>query len=215
MPANQLFTDWVAGDIITATRLNSMKNNLLALSGGTVTGNLTLGQGKDLILQAAAATPTDPGDLVFYKADGTELARIYVSSASGEVVVATGTGITPRLAISPGGVLTPTAYYTVTQASGIDILPGSGSRATTINTPAAPNASTAMVPVALRVLMSGVDSGWMMIGGSATDVYYVSPSIRAHITTSARDAIYVNVRNNSITSYNNLIVMAAFIPISI
>lgn len=28
MPANQLFTDWVTGDLITATKLNQMKNDL-------------------------------------------------------------------------------------------------------------------------------------------------------------------------------------------
>jgi hypothetical protein len=38
MPANQLFTDWVAGDLITASKLNQMKNDLAALSGATYSG---------------------------------------------------------------------------------------------------------------------------------------------------------------------------------
>lgn len=52
MPANQLFPDWVTGDLITASKLNQMKNDLAALSGATFNGVLTIapnvGQGLNL-----------------------------------------------------------------------------------------------------------------------------------------------------------------------
>lgn len=41
MPANQLFTDWVSGDLITAAKLNNMKNNLLAGRGAGADMNAT------------------------------------------------------------------------------------------------------------------------------------------------------------------------------
>ena len=41
MPANALFTDWVTGDLITATKLNLMKNSLVNNAGDTMTGALT------------------------------------------------------------------------------------------------------------------------------------------------------------------------------
>lgn len=41
MPANQLFTDWVSGDLITAAKLNNMKNNLLGGSGCGVKATAT------------------------------------------------------------------------------------------------------------------------------------------------------------------------------
>jgi len=50
MPANQFFTDWVTGDIITADKLNIMKNSVqpylgyipLNKAGDTITGDLTV-----------------------------------------------------------------------------------------------------------------------------------------------------------------------------
>jgi hypothetical protein len=41
VPANQLFTDWVTGDLLTAAKLNQMKNDLAALSGAAFTGTIT------------------------------------------------------------------------------------------------------------------------------------------------------------------------------
>jgi hypothetical protein len=40
MPVNQLFTDWVASDVLTAAKLNQMKNDLAALAGADFTGTL-------------------------------------------------------------------------------------------------------------------------------------------------------------------------------
>lgn len=80
MPANQLFADWVTGDIITATKLNQMKNDLAALSGAAFTGGIsgttasfsglmTAGGGLtvsagDLIVSSGSATfPTGKSNL--------------------------------------------------------------------------------------------------------------------------------------------------------
>lgn len=38
MPANQLFSDWVAGETLTVAKLNQMKNDLAALAGANFTG---------------------------------------------------------------------------------------------------------------------------------------------------------------------------------
>lgn len=40
MAANALFTDWVTGDLITAAKLNLMKNSLVNQAGDTMTGTL-------------------------------------------------------------------------------------------------------------------------------------------------------------------------------
>lgn len=50
MPANQFFTDWVTGDLITATKLNQMKNDVqpylgyvpVNKAGDTITGQLDI-----------------------------------------------------------------------------------------------------------------------------------------------------------------------------
>lgn len=57
MPANQLFADWVTGDLITASKLNQMKNDLAALRGATFTGVLAVAPnvGQVLSLKGGSA----------------------------------------------------------------------------------------------------------------------------------------------------------------
>lgn len=50
MPANQLFPDWVTGDLITASKLNQMKNDLAALSGATFSGVVTVASNAGQVL---------------------------------------------------------------------------------------------------------------------------------------------------------------------
>lgn len=75
MPANQFFTDWVTGDLITATKLNQMKNDVqpylgyvpVNKAGDTMTGVLTIASSSDGILNlqqlgiAGTAGVKDPG----------------------------------------------------------------------------------------------------------------------------------------------------------
>jgi len=42
MPSNQFFTDWVTNDLITAAKLNQMKNDVAALSGATFDANVNV-----------------------------------------------------------------------------------------------------------------------------------------------------------------------------
>ena len=56
---------------------NVISSTYLPLSGGTITGDLTVGNGSDLVLKANSSTPDDAGDIVFRDASGTEIGRIW------------------------------------------------------------------------------------------------------------------------------------------
>ena len=63
--------------------INENFNNYLPLTGGTLSGPLTLDNGSDLRLKARSATNTlDSGDIVFTDGNGTEKGRIWTSSSA-------------------------------------------------------------------------------------------------------------------------------------
>jgi hypothetical protein len=71
VPADQLFTDWLTGDVVTATKLNQMKNDLAALTGAVFTGDVDLDKASGLLRlgtsSGASGTPAlqfrDDGNL--------------------------------------------------------------------------------------------------------------------------------------------------------
>lgn len=67
----------------------------LNVAGGTMTGDLTIGSGKNLYLRAGSSAATDPGDIVFLDSSGNEMARIWVPPGGGRLlgrIGATGDG---------------------------------------------------------------------------------------------------------------------------
>lgn len=50
-------------------------------------GNITVGDGKDLILKAGSSASTDSGDIIFQNSSGTEIGRIYKVAGSNEFQV--------------------------------------------------------------------------------------------------------------------------------
>ncbi|GBD21722.1 hypothetical protein HRbin28_02180 [bacterium HR28] len=67
----------------------------LNVAGGTMTGDLTIGSGKNLYLRAGSSAATDPGDIVFLDSSGNEMARIWVPPGGGRLlgrIGATGNG---------------------------------------------------------------------------------------------------------------------------
>jgi hypothetical protein len=54
--------------------------NYLENTGGTMTGDLIIAQGKNLIFRASTSASNDPGDIVFANSSGTELGRIFMST---------------------------------------------------------------------------------------------------------------------------------------
>lgn len=116
MPANQFFTDWVTGDIITAAKLNQMKNNVqpylgytpVNKDGDTITGLLTLSAGGEGLalkpgsqdhayigLYARTATPNTRSAYIGFPAAGSTLldirnetgGNITLSSSSGSATI--------------------------------------------------------------------------------------------------------------------------------
>lgn len=73
MPANQLFTDWVTGDLITAGKLNQMKNNLAALSGATFAGGVIFSGslGNFTVGAWAKRLQLDSAGVIFWPGNGT------------------------------------------------------------------------------------------------------------------------------------------------
>ncbi|MCX2725992.1 hypothetical protein OO015_00525 [Thermomicrobium sp. 4228-Ro] len=69
--------------------------NYLDTGGGTLTGDLTIGEGKNLYLRAGSSAATDPGDLIFLDSSGNEMGRIWVPPGGGRLlgrVGSTGSG---------------------------------------------------------------------------------------------------------------------------
>lgn len=58
-------------------------------TGGLVVshGNITIEDGKDLILKASSSASTDSGDIIFQNSSGTEIGRIYKVTGSNEFQV--------------------------------------------------------------------------------------------------------------------------------
>ncbi|MDN3588084.1 hypothetical protein QWY86_15480 [Pedobacter aquatilis] len=71
------------------------------------TSGVTIDHGTNLSMKAPVWAPSDPGDIVFSKADGSEIARIYSfnnsSSNQNSIYFATGIGIETRLLIADNG----------------------------------------------------------------------------------------------------------------
>lgn len=74
MPANQLFADWVTGDLITASKLNQMKNDLAALSGAIFSGVLTVAPNTGQVLNLKGGS-SDHAYLGFYARSADQNAR--------------------------------------------------------------------------------------------------------------------------------------------
>lgn len=75
MPLNQLFTDWVTGDTITAVKMNQMKNDLAALTGATFSGDLVLSKGTANIRLGSSSA--GPHGLSFWGTGGSTEMNLY------------------------------------------------------------------------------------------------------------------------------------------
>lgn len=77
----------VQGDIYAGTNYSDLvltsanfSNYALPLTGGTLTGGLTISNGADLNLRAPSGNQSDSGDLVFMNYSGTEIGRIWLGT---------------------------------------------------------------------------------------------------------------------------------------
>lgn len=60
--------------------------NYLDTSGGTLTGDLTIGSGRSLYLRAGTGAATDPGDIIFLDSSGNEMGRIWIPPGGGRLM---------------------------------------------------------------------------------------------------------------------------------
>ena len=108
MPTNQLFTDWVAGQKLTAAKLNQMKNDLAALASANFTILLVAGNGVWHAGNDGAGSGLD-ADTV----DGVQAAVLMHS-----LVQTFAVNRTLSLSADQGGYLVFTAEATVTLPAG-------------------------------------------------------------------------------------------------
>lgn len=118
MPANQFFTDWVTGDIITAAKLNQMKNNVqpylgytpVNKAGDSMTGPLTLSNGGETLslkpgsqdhtyigLYARTATPNTRSAYIGFPNIGSTDLTLYNETGGDVFITSSGTDATIRL----------------------------------------------------------------------------------------------------------------------
>lgn len=80
-------TDWETGGVITATKLNNMETGIagaLQTSGGTMTGDITMGRGTSLIGNSDTSTTflfVSPGKITDYN-DITQMGSYFVTNGS-------------------------------------------------------------------------------------------------------------------------------------
>lgn len=88
MPANQLFADWVTGDLITASKLNQMKNDLAALGGAIFSGAVTVqpNAGQALTLKGGSSDHVYLGLYARSAAQNTRSGWIGYGSAGTDVL---------------------------------------------------------------------------------------------------------------------------------
>lgn len=91
-------------DAYTAGAMDTKLSGYLPLTGGILTGALTVGEGADLGLKASAATPEDPGDLVFRNYSNTEVGRIWLDPNKGAFMLRYGSSDAAKTLIHSGNI---------------------------------------------------------------------------------------------------------------
>lgn len=83
----ELYTN-VANDGSSYQHIASLNSGNFGINGtATVSGDVTITEGKDLVLKANSSASSDPGDLVFQANDGSEVGRIYKPAGSNYFLV--------------------------------------------------------------------------------------------------------------------------------
>jgi len=133
MAANQLFADWVTGDLITADKLNQMKNDLVPWAKAGVADGIATLDGDGMVVDSdghkiVESGSNSNGNWIKY-ADGTMICWHTLEKTGLAVNIAVGNWYR-----SPGGQVkwmypveyaaTPTVTASIVEVSGVDLVIG-------------------------------------------------------------------------------------------